>query len=120
MGTMSRMRNSVPWRMPQAIDPNSHSPRNRNVPMAMSSRASTTRLMAADAHRPMMPSSRPVSGELRLEQVDVGHDEAQDPEPDPPDRLGNTGSVAWGVVGAGGSRTVRSRVVRRRALRSRA
>ena len=77
MGTMSNTRKSAPWRMPQAIDPNSHSPRNRNVPMAMSSSARMTRTGRPDhhAHDDRQVTTR--DGEFRLEQVDVGSDEAQ-------------------------------------------
>ncbi len=57
MGTHRSTRNRVPCRMPQAIEPNSHSPRNRNVPMAMSSSATTTIEIAARTSPMMMPRS---------------------------------------------------------------
>ena len=66
MGTHRSTRNRVPCRMPQAMDPNSHSPRNRNVPMAMSSSATTTKEMAARTRPMMMPRSWPVTDSSAL------------------------------------------------------
>ena len=66
MGTHNRTRNSVPCRMPQAMEPKSHSPRNRNVPMAMSSSATTTNEIAPRTSATMMPRSRPVTASSAL------------------------------------------------------
>ena len=66
MGTHSSTRKSVPCRMPQAMEPNIHSPRNRNVPMATSSIATTTNEMAARTRPAMTPRSCPETASSAL------------------------------------------------------
>ena len=62
MGTTKAAMNSEPSDViPQPIEPNSHSPRNRNMPMTTSRPISTTSVSAARASPAMTRSSRPVT-----------------------------------------------------------